>query len=119
MPRPAPRGFRRMSPAPYYPPPPGRFRAPGGFQRGGWWPRGGQQQPKQQELVQPGDIFQGQGTAGYTEEGTSAPVKADATAMDKAAAATGDGPLGVPMWAWIGGGIAAAAAAYFAFGKRA
>ena len=66
------------------------------------------------DLVMPGDIFQGAGTAGYTTDGTIAP---DQAAMDKAGQQTG---FAVPTWLWIAGGVGAAGAIYWFFlrGKR-
>jgi hypothetical protein len=86
-----------------------------GYPPRGYRPPGGQQQ--QQQLAPAGDIFQGAGTAGYTEEGAQAPIQPDASAMEQAATTTGDAFLGVPTWAWLAGG--AAVAAYFAFGRKA
>ena len=72
--------------------------------------------PTSTELVMPGDIFQGAGTAGYTTDGTMATMKPDASAMDKAAMATGGG---IPTWLWIVGGVGAAGAlAWFFFFRR-
>ena len=90
--------------------PPQGYRPPPGYR-----PPGGQQQ--QQQLAPASDIFQGAGTAGYTEEGAQAPIQPDPAAMEQAAATTGDAFLGVPTWAWLAGG--AAVAAYFAFGRKA
>lgn len=66
------------------------------------------------ELVMPGDIFQGAGTAGYTTDGTITP---DQAAMDKAGQQSG---FAVPTWLWIAGGVGAAGAIYWFFlrGKR-
>jgi hypothetical protein len=97
-------GLRRVRP-----PRPG-YRPP----RPGYRPPRGQQQ---QQLAPAGDIFQGQGTAGYPEEAAQAPIQPDAAAMEQAAATTGDAFLGVPTWVWLAGG--AAVAAYFAFGRKA
>jgi hypothetical protein len=99
-------GLRRVRPARpgYYPPPRPGYRPPRGRQQ-------------RQELAPAGDIFQGQGTAGYTEEGAQAPIEPDPAAMSEAATTVGDAFLGVPTWAWLAGG--AAVAAYFAFGRKA
>lgn len=71
--------------------------------------------PTSTELVMPGDIFQGAGTAGYTTDGAMQVMKPDDKAMDKAALATG----GLPTWVWVVGGVGVAGAlAWFLFFRR-
>lgn len=71
--------------------------------------------PTSTELVMPGDIFQGAGTAGYTTDGAMQVMKPDDKAMEKAALATG----GLPTWVWVVGGVGVAGAlAWFLFFRR-
>ena len=66
------------------------------------------------DLVMPGDIFQGAGTAGYTENGAIAP---DSAAMDKAGQQSG---FALPSWVWLVGGVAVlGGAGWYFLRKRA